>query len=55
MVGEALFYQTASPELAQDFLDDVQRVIDLLRAQPGLGRPVGRGLRRASSGFFPFR
>ena len=30
MIGESLFYQAVSRELGQDFLDDVQRVVDLL-------------------------
>ncbi|TMG80352.1 MAG: hypothetical protein E6H78_18725 [Betaproteobacteria bacterium] len=42
------------PSSHRTSLDDVQRVIDLLRAQPGLGRPVGRGLRRAVLRRFPF-
>lgn len=54
MIGESLFYQAVSRELGQDFLDDVQRVIDLVVEQPNLGRPVGRGLRRALLSRFPF-
>jgi plasmid stabilization system protein ParE len=54
MIGESLFYQVVSRELGQDFLDDVQRVIDLLVEQPNLGRAVGRGLRRALLSRFPF-
>jgi toxin ParE1/3/4 len=54
MIGESLFYRAVSRELGQDFLDDVQRVIDLLLEQPKLGRPAGRGLRRALLSRFPF-
>lgn len=31
MIQAALFYEAASSGLGSDFLDDVQRVIDLLR------------------------
>jgi hypothetical protein len=54
MIGESLFYQAVSSELGRDFLDDVQRVIDLLLEQPKLGRPVGHGMRRALLSRFPF-
>jgi hypothetical protein len=42
MIEASLFYEAASPGLGADFLDDVQRVIDLLREQPKLGRSVSR-------------
>src|SRR5438067_194414 len=54
MIGESLFYQSVSRELGRDFLDDVQRVIDLPLEQPKLGRPVGHRLRRALLSRFPF-
>ena len=54
MIEASLFYEAASPGLGSDFLDDVQRVIDLLCEQPGLGRPTGRNLRRALFPRFPF-
>jgi len=54
VIGASLFYRAASEELGQDFLDEVQSVVDLLREQPKLGRSVGRGLRRALLKRFPF-
>ena len=54
MIGASLFYQALSHELGQDFLDEVQRVVDLLREQPKLGRSAGPGLRRALLQRFPF-
>ena len=55
MIGASLFSEAASDGLGQDFLDDVQRVIDLLREQPRLGRAVGGAPRRALLTRFPFR
>jgi toxin ParE1/3/4 len=54
MIGASLFYEAASSGLGIDFLDDVQRVIDLVREQPKIGHVVGRGLRRALFTRFPF-
>src|SRR6266576_2921258 len=54
MTGASIFYESASANLGVDFLDDVQRVIDLLRDHPLLGRPVGGDLRRALLHRFPF-
>jgi len=34
MTEASVFYEAASPNLGVDFLDDVQRGVDLLRAQP---------------------
>lgn len=47
MIEASLFYEAASPGLGADFLDAVQRVKDMLREQPGIGRTVCGGLRRA--------
>ena len=54
MTEASLFYEVASAGLGSDFFDDVQRVIDTLRAHPALGTPIGRGLRRALLHRFPF-
>ena len=54
MTDASGFYESASVGLGLDFLDDLQRVLDMLREHPGLGRPVGRGLRRAVLRRFPF-
>jgi plasmid stabilization system protein ParE len=54
MTEAAVFYEAASARLGSDFLDDVQRVIDLVRGQPSIGRQVGQGLRRMLLHKFPF-
>ena len=54
MTEAAVFYEAASPRLGSDFLDDVRRVIDLVRGQPSIGRNVGQGLRRMLLHKFPF-
>lgn len=54
MIEASVFYQSGSPDLGTDFLDEVQRMIDVVRARPKLGSPVGRGLRRALMQRFPF-
>ena len=53
MTGAALFYEAAASQLGDDFLDDVQRVIDTLRAFPQIGEPVTPGLRRILLHRFP--
>jgi len=50
----SLFYETASEGLGSAFLDDVQRVVDAVREQPRLGRPVAGKLRRVLMRRFPF-
>lgn len=54
LIEALLFYEAASPGLGADFLDEVQRVIDMLREKPKLGRSVSRNLRRAVFPRFPF-
>ena len=54
MIEAALFYENASSGLGGDFLDDVHRVINVLREHPQLGHAVGRGLRRTLLHRFPF-
>ena len=54
MTDASIFYENASSKLGSDFLDDVQRVIDIVRAQPLIGRDVGKGLRRILLSKFPF-
>jgi len=54
MTEASVFYESASANLGVDFLDDVQRVIDLLRDHPLLDHPVGGDLRRALLHRFPF-
>lgn len=54
MTEASLFYEAESPGLGAKFLDDLQRVIDLLHEHPKLGKSVGRDLRRALLRTFPF-
>lgn len=54
MTEAAVFYEAASPRLGSDFLDDVQRVIALIRGQPSIGWNTGQGLRRMLLHKFPF-
>ena len=53
MTEAAYFYESAAG-LGLNFLDDVQRMIDLAREQPHLGRPVGEELRQILLRRFPF-
>ena len=53
-MGASEFYLDVSADLGQDFLDELQRIIDLLRRQPELGRLVSRGLRALPLHRFPF-
>jgi plasmid stabilization system protein ParE len=48
------FYEAATFGLGADFLNEVQRVINILREHPELGQPVGGRFRRAVLHRFPF-
>lgn len=54
MTEASVFYEAATSGLGTGFLDEVQRVIAILREHPELGQGVGRGLRRALLHRFPF-
>lgn len=54
MTEASVFYQAATSGLGADLLDEVQRVVNILREHPELGQAVGRGLRRALLPTFPF-
>src|SRR6185295_7813867 len=54
MTEASLFYEAASTGLGNDFLDDVQRVVDILREHPRLGNGVDDNLRRMLLHRFPF-
>jgi toxin ParE1/3/4 len=49
-----VFYEAATSGLGAGFLDEVGRVINILREHPDLGQPVGQGFRRALLHRFPF-
>ena len=49
-----LFYRDISPELADDFVRQLDRVIELLRRSPNLGTPTDGSLRKFPLTRFPF-
>ena len=54
MTEASLFYEAASSDLGDDYLDDVQRVIDAVCESPSLGLGIGGKFRRAILHRFPF-
>ena len=54
MTDASVFYEAATSGLGAGFLDEIQRVVNILCDHPELGQPVGRGLRRALLHRFPF-
>lgn len=54
MTEASRFYESEAAGLGSEFLEDVQRIVEVLREYPKLGRAVGRGLRRALLRRFPF-
>lgn len=54
MTEAALFYESRSGGLGNDFLDDVQQAVDRLSAYPHSGEPIDSGLKRMPLHRFPF-
>jgi toxin ParE1/3/4 len=54
MSEAAVFYDAASIGLGRDFLEDLQHIIDTLRAHPEIGVRLTRDLRRLLLHRFPF-
>ena len=54
MTEASAFYEAATAGLGSDFLDEIQRVIHVLRQHPELGRSTGHGFRQALLYRFPF-
>ena len=54
MTEAAQFYEDAANGLGNEFLDDVQRVIDRLCDHPELGKIVSGNLRHSLLSRFPF-
>jgi plasmid stabilization system protein ParE len=50
----ASFYENVSDGLGSEFLNDVQRVGEVLRRYPAIGTPSRRGLRFVRLSRFPF-
>ena len=54
LIEAGQFYESEAAGLGTEFLDEVQRAIDVLREYPQSGRPIGRNVRRALLIRFPF-
>lgn len=54
MTDAALFYEAASSQLGSDFLNDVQRAVDRLRAFPQSGEVITSDFRQTLLHRFPF-
>ncbi len=49
------FYDNEHPETAARFIEEVDRVFELLSAHPHLGTPTRRNARRYALGRFPYK
>ena len=54
MIEAALFYESRSGGLGNDFLDDVQQAVDRLSHYPHSGEQIDSGLKRTLLHRFPF-
>ena len=54
MIEASEFYEARSEGLGFEFLDDVQRIINLVCEYPKIGQSVAGGFRRALLRRFPF-
>lgn len=54
MIEASQFYELRSNGLGVDFLDDVQRLVHILRSEPLFGKRIEGGLRKAVLHRFPF-
>jgi len=54
MTEAALFYESSSGGLGNDFLDDVQRAVDRLSDYPHSGERINSNFRRTLLHRFPF-
>lgn len=54
MIEASDFYEGRSEGLGFEFLDDVQRTIDIVRDYPKIGRSIAADLRRTVMLRFPF-
>ena len=48
------FYELRAPGLGREFFDEVQRVLELIGQNPGVGSPFDDPYRRAYCRRFPF-
>lgn len=54
MTEASRFYEAATLGLGAEFLDEIQRVIQILSEHPELGRPIDHKFRQALLHRFPF-
>ena len=54
MTEAAMFYESRSGGLGNDFLDDVQQAVNRLSDYPYSGEPIDSGLKRTLLHRFPF-
>jgi len=54
MIEAALFYERRSAHLGIDFLDDIDRVVGLIREHPHIGAVIDESFRRVLLHRFPF-
>ncbi len=54
MTEASVFYEAATSGLGAGFLDEVQRLVEILREHPELGQLVDPGIRRVLLHRFPF-
>ncbi|MYH70649.1 MAG: type II toxin-antitoxin system RelE/ParE family toxin [Gammaproteobacteria bacterium] len=54
MTEAALFYEEQLPGLGRDYLDDIQRSIDLIRTHPETGQVIRGKFRRGLVSRFPY-
>lgn len=54
LLEASLFYETASVGLGTQFLDDIERILNRVRAHPHVGNVVAGNLRRSLLHRFPF-
>ena len=54
MTEAALFYEEQCPGLGMNYLDDIQRSIDRIRAHPEIGKTIQGNFRRSLVSRFPY-
>ena len=54
MTEASIFYEAATSGLGGEFLDEVQRVVEIVREHPELGRSIEPGFRQVLLHRFPF-
>ena len=55
LIDSALFYDQRRAGLGEEFLAEVESVLELIRTQPAIGRPERHGTQSYPTKRFPFR